>query len=216
MVRRRTTMKSLTWDEPIQTKTSFILSVLGLITMTIIIFVEIPSEDPLRHAYGQFAILHVIYCIMGIIYPLIRNPTQPFKKDSPKTFQRSMIVFGSNLLVQIAINLLSVTPITIHLYHIVSGISETLFYQVFLVPFGSTILQRFKWKPIIADMTAVIASAFLFAGLHFTYRGDLKLMSMVLIAGLVYGTYFVLWKDPTPIMIAHVLNNIIGTLVVTP
>lgn len=194
---------------------SLILSVIALVIegyLTIKYF----GTDP----YANYALLLLFLGLIGISGAYWLNPKSLFVlndyylKDVEKTGQFIVSILMTILciaIIQVVLKTtfrLALSLTDLLMYFIASAIVEELFFRMFLVSY-------FKLKTRLKSFGIVI-SAFVFMLFHIpTYWPSVEMLSAMFLGGCVFGAAFLLTKDITAGMIAHLTINTISFVVST-
>lgn len=165
--------------------------------------------------YANYSLLLLFLGIIGLFGAYWLNPTTLFDlkdyylKDMVEGLRFlsliliTMVLVGSSMAVLNVTFRLALSTTDLYLYFLASAIIEELFFRMFLVGFFET---KTKLKGL-----GIIVSAFIFTIFHFpAYGHSLEMMIGMFAGGIIFGIIYLLSKDITITMIAHLLINIIA------
>jgi len=139
-----------------------------------------------------------------------------------------LVVFGINVIMNPDIEFILFSSGDIsdeQITGLVTPFSEELFFRGFLI--SCFISASYKTKHFhfkigryqisLISIMGVIVSAILFARVHTLYYDDPLKMQGLIISGLVFGFYFMLWRDLSACVLSHFLMNVlaIGNIILT-
>ena len=169
------------------------------------------GKDP----YANYSLLLLFLGIIGIFGAYWLNPVKLFDlkdyylKDKVEGLKFLSLILITMVLVGSCMAFLNVTfrlalsTTDLYLYFLASAIIEELFFRMFLIGFFET---KTKLKGV-----GIIVSAFIFAIFHFdAYGHSLEMMLAMFLGGIVFGIIYLLSKDITITMVAHLFINIIA------
>jgi len=188
---------------------SFSLLIFAIITISFITIRHITAS------FIPFAIVLIslgISALLGSIY--VCDGYLPFKSEIP-FFKDSIeiLLFFIGILSLIAIVGITsyiflevikfaLSDLELYFYYGCAGVIEEAFFRHFLISFGYKIK-----KPYLM----IIVSLIVFTLAHIvTYWEQLEMLLILLFGAIFFTIYFILYKDITVIMIAHIIINIIS------
>jgi len=125
-----------------------------------------------------------------------------------KTGIRGLIIFLSLAFIQGAARfLLTITSAEEALYYNIAPIAEELCFRGFIV----RIIAGNK-NNVARGILGVGLSTALFAGGHVSYWSNPPALIFVIGMGIAMGTYYLVWKDLSAVILAHFLLNFIVSL----
>jgi len=192
----------------------------GIITriVVILVFISFPVlaylgfryfnvEDINDSNWGLFALLQSAFVLTGFFGSSLLTHGQIFpqklKKVELETITRAIIITLFIVGIQILTSLkLSVSSTEKALYYVFAAIGEELFFRAFLLE----LMKKFNVNKIVS----VFVSAGLFAAIHINYYGDLMALLSVFLGGLLLAVFYILYRDITANILAHLINNLIA------
>ena len=169
------------------------------------------GKDP----YANYSLLLLFLGIIGLFGAYWLNPTTLFDlkdyylKDMVEGLRFlsliliTMVLVGASMAVLNVSFRLALSTTDLYLYFLASAIIEELFFRMFLVGFFET---KTKLKGV-----GIIISAFIFTIFHYdAYGHSLEMMLAMFLGGIIFGIIYLLSKDITITMIAHLFINIIA------
>ena len=169
------------------------------------------GKDP----YANYSLLLLFLGIIGLFGAYWLNPVKLFDlkdyylKDKVEGLRFlsliliTMVLVGGTMAFLNVSFRLALSTTDLYLYFLASAIIEELFFRMFLVGFFET---KTKLKGV-----GIIVSAFIFAIFHFdAYGHSLEMMLAMFLGGIVFGIIYLLSKDITITMVAHLFINIIA------
>ena len=190
-MRKRNTRKK---DFGRHTQLSFTL---GMIATGILFYLGIRH---LNEAWGQFALLQCILCLIGTLgstYVLFGTPIPSFKALKPETLTNAIYITIFSIVIQVVVSLpFQISDTERALYYIFVAVSEEMFFRAFILNIG----VKYKVAPILN----IFLSSLLFTGFHINYYADFEKLIGVFCGGLMLGFIYLEWNDITA--------NIIGII----
>ena len=96
--------------------------------------------------------------------------------------------------------------VDVYFYYLAAAVIEEAFFRMFFISF---FIQKYPNKRIGAIM-GVLLSSFIFMIAHWaSYGHSLPLMLSMLFGGLLFSAYYLVFKDITITMLAHLIINLI-------
>jgi membrane protease YdiL (CAAX protease family) len=170
---------------------------------------------PYDNAWAQYCFMFVGMLAIGYfgtqrIYNQPLYPIFTYRKIQPK----SLIIAFILLVVLVGIQWVFAAILTFSnweyaLYFTFAAVAEEVFFRVFLISFILKIRDTPQMRWI-----AIIAQAIGFVAIHQNYMGNPGMLVSVFVSGIILGIAFVMWKDPTANILAHLALNLIVVVIV--
>lgn len=109
---------------------------------------------------------------------------------------------------------LAMEPIDIYYYYLAAAVIEEVFYRMFLISLIVFIFSKINTEipEFVIIFVAMIISSFVFMMVHLSAYGERPdLLLAMFFVGMVLAIYFIIFKDITVPMIAHLLINLVAT-----
>ncbi|KKK44099.1 hypothetical protein LCGC14_0931820 [marine sediment metagenome] len=157
---------------------------------------------------GTIALIGMLWLTKGkfITYEL------PFMKDiwSGITYilaiSSLVAVIGIMMLILQASFRFALELIDVYFYYLAAAVIEEAFFRMFFISF---FIQKYPNKRI-GIIIGVFVSSFIFMIAHWASYGDsLSLMLSMFFGGLLFSAYYLVFKDITISMLAHLIINLI-------
>lgn len=192
----------------IHSKTSIWLLFPGIIVMAIIFLANFTD------AWGPFAGIECLFGVIGYIVVQLRlgQTLNPFRLPLQKVSQDDRVLhviiqFATIMFMQFAIGMLApkYTPTVFEqaAYRVFAGPMEEMCFRGGII----ILIVGKHQKSTILKVIAVLVESIVFMVIHTQYYGDLIAISSILLGGLIWGFYFVLWWDLGANMTSHFIVN---------
>lgn len=209
---------------------TFFILLFGSITALVEFAIHIGDPDP---SFAYQNILFIAFNSTFFILMLFRQTRfvdEKFFGGWTRLLIQVVITTSAIFAIQIIVGFFirvkyAITPLEIYLFYINAGISEEFFYRVFLIHaprsllmfFGafSKFIKKESTRRLIINWILIIATSLIFMLSHLGVYGDIPLMLLsTFIAGMIFASSFVFYKNIFPSLVAHVLNNAISAGVI--
>ncbi len=198
--------------QQIFTKVIVVISIVGFLILTYFGLRYVNTEDISDKSWSTFSLIQASFILVGFLGTSILVggtffPTR-LKSVDLETITRvmgiMMFITGIQILTSIK---LSISNTEQALYFIFVAIGEELFFRSFLIE----LMRKFEVKNrILHNFLMVIVSTGLFMAIHTNYYNDSSKMLTVGLSGVVLAIVYIIYRDITANILAHVLNNSIA------
>ena len=212
-------------NESIHTKLSYYLILISIVFELYLAFKYINSPNKDDSLFGFITLTEGIIALVGLILtdPIrghrLRLKPRKFRKTSPFTFFRAIIILAVLLIIQA---IFQAIPLTIRNEDVAIAIvnaapAEESFFRGFLMSIFINLSSILTIKTFrlpgnkeisIVELIGMTISSLLFALLHVNYYGNMNLMGMVFCSGFALVFFYWCWRDLTANILAHLFLNI--------
>lgn len=207
-------------------KVSYILTVVAVVVEFYIGFSHINDTDAYSRNFATFAILEGFFALTGLLLidPLRGQGFDVYPKGRFRSItSTTLIVFAITFFLSEFIQIIGQVALTIPdvefaLAIIFASPAEESFFRGFMISAFSSISKSFGFKEYnlskkirfsAFEVIGVIISAVAFMSIHTNYYNSVYMLISIFFSGVVYGIAYMISKDLTGIMLAHLLINIL-------
>ena len=163
--------------------------------------------------------------LIGIILINIANKTFFLDKEFPiQTGKQGAYyligifsLFTLQMVVQAVVQIvfrLAMETVDIYFYYLAAAVIEEAFYRMFLISLIVFVFSKINTEipEFVIIFVAMIISSFVFMMVHLSAYGERPdLLLAMFFVGMVLAIYYIIFKDITVPMIAHLLINLVAT-----
>lgn len=163
--------------------------------------------------------------LIGIILINIANKTFFLDKEFPiQTGKQGAYyligifsLFTLQMIVQAVVQIvfrLAMETVDIYFYYLAAAVIEEAFYRMFLISLIVFVFSKINTEipEFVIIFVAMIISSFVFMMVHLSAYGERPdLLLAMFFVGMVLAIYYIIFKDITVPMIAHLLINLVAT-----